>query len=127
MARRRHRTTASGGQTGLDTPAAIQLGNEAQRYYDLFDEALRGSGFQLMYYPQRSSFRVLVGANQRQPPELPATPENLKNHYCHYRLLDNMDSYVNAVFSTNGVPNYFQDHLVTPPLNRPFTLSYRAL
>jgi hypothetical protein len=121
---RKHRSTNSGGVSGIDTPSRNAMGDETIRYFDLFHDALNDVGINLLYYSRTNVCKVLAGASRRQV-EFPATQENMKNHYCHFRILNSIDSYINSCF--NGpVPNYFQDHLVTPPVRGPFTTSYRA-
>lgn len=124
-AKRHHRhISASGSQTGVDTPfsGASSEEVEAKRYFDLFQVALEEVHLGLAYNPHTKMVKVLTKITSAHPnqPTFSFNSNAIKNHYLQFRLSgNNAQTYVALALS-----NSIGDHLgwKTPDPIGEFTL-----
>ena len=144
LGKKKHRESASGSATGVDTPVAageggmVEVGGgrqlplvqfeDARRYFELFQEALsakyRHREYSLMYNKITGMCSVLGRANSVF--QFNYEPAVIKNHYCTFRLGgDDMGKYLSEAQSHYGVQNHTERGLITPPSCGEASVAYR--
>ncbi len=121
--KKKHRVSASGVATGVNTPPAplnpsdstIRVGptemsmndfNEAKRYFELFQAALKHKypeGGYTINLHETTAQCVVKGRKTCDVFKFAFQPMTIKNHYIAFRLVDHFENYLNHIRSQPGV------------------------